>query len=395
MVVSDEDFDNIIFRLHGDPDQDDFYVLQQRTLTADHVNAGELFRKGEKIMLVTRNPNHRGEYSLWHHRDVSEASTWVYETSRSDENWTFPPIERNSWPTDILTAQGLSMPNVFGVGPDIVLHPKETTIKPLPSTKPDAAAGPDEDRQFAWKWREWVLARLLKEQKRGRRVDKVIAGRVGLGKRLRGDSSKHMSTQLSVMRGRSIEFRQDIKALANDTTPSDKLKSVVKTFPADVREYAAGLLSDSRSIIAELNEANRYSGDRLDGAAIRNAQTPLFVNALEGVHPARRGAILLSLWYSALTTPTTRGDISDQPVWGLPIVRDWMMEAYVYYGLTGQPTVTEEGTLVREDIVSFDDGTWHCTCTNCSTVKTTEKLKVLAWFHDHQNLCPDCVQEGA
>lgn len=394
LVVNDDDFDNIVFLLHGDPDQDDFYVNQQRTLTDDHVNAGESFNAGEKVMLITRNPNHRGEYSLWHHRDTAEESTWVYETGKHAENQTFPPLSRNQWPTDILTAQGLSMPTL--AGNCVTLHPKETVIKPLPSEEPNSAAGPDADRAFAWKWRSWVLGRLLKEQKAGRRVDKVIARRVGLGKRLRGDPTKHMSTQLTVMRGRAKEFRQNIKALANDTTPADSLTEVVKTFPDDVREYAAGLLSDSRSIIAEMNEQNRYSGEELDGAAIRNAQTPLFVDALGDIHPARRGAILLSLWYSALTTPTTRGDISDQPVWGLPTVRDWMMEAYVYYGLTGEPTVTDDGRLTRDEIVRFDNGVWHCTCTNCSTVKTTSKLKVLAWFHDHGNLCPDCnAQAGA
>jgi len=100
-VVSDEDWVNIVIPSHGGCDQDDFFMLRW-VMLIETLEPGQ----SNKRIIIHRNPNTRGEYSVW---KVLEDDWHPTYTRPNGDVITFPEISFEDAPLQILEALKLGV----------------------------------------------------------------------------------------------------------------------------------------------------------------------------------------------------------------------------------------------------------------------------------------------
>lgn len=406
-IVTDDDWIYTVVPSHGGCDEDDFFLLQQRTLTADRHYLSEEddaveFHEGDRVVLVTRNPNHRHEYTLW--RPIEgHFPTWVWHKHNGDQI-VYPPITNNNWPTQIITA---SDDPPAGTG--------EIELLDLPSTLGGGATR-DDDKDAVEEWRVEIRDHLFDLAKKGIRIDRTMAKRIkrpkdptkpmrGRNKETLKGTEKETSRRLKVMHSVKGHYEKRLKrwtqSRLEDPDPQVPpwLNTIVAQLTPQLKDMAANYVSRVR---AAQGEANSQTQDIVDEYGqgvqlnIRQIQEQVLVPMFDKPHWSRfdLNMLALAMWRSTLIRKTiTTQQYTDQVIMGTFVLEN-LTEALYMIGI-GSRIEIRHGALERVQDVKWmgpeEPSQWKTRCVDCGDWFLRKSITSLGMYWNNNQRCNSCA----
>jgi hypothetical protein len=400
-IVRDEDWIDIVIPSHGGCDFDDFFLMQQVTLTGDHWCADFQFGAGEQVILVTRNPNHRHEWSLWR-PILGHFPTWIW-TKHDGEEVSYPEIYNNNWPSQIIDA----------------VNDGEIELLNLPSMTGTGATR-DDDKDFVEEWREDIVSELFDLSAKGIRPDKTIAKRIR-----RPKDPRHPKGRQEYLKGRTGEPTKRLELMKSITGHYEKrltrwtqrrledpdpqlpewLGPICAQLTPDLKDMAANTVSRVRSA---QGEANRQTQDIIDefGAGVtlnvkeiqEHILKPLFNERLAHWSDFDRAMLALGMWRSTLIRKTiTTQQYTDQVIMGTFVLKH-LTQALYMLGIGSRVDVVY-GALERvQDVVwaGLDvPNQWDVRCVGCSRHFMLKSIGSLKKYWEADQFCNSCRTSAA
>lgn len=342
LVVSDEDWVNIIIPSHGGCDLDDFFVIRWVTFN------------GNKYILITRNPNARGEYSLWNYK---EGDWFPNHTTSKGEEISFPEITRKRWPKQILQA----------------LADGDTEYLKLPTeVSPDATL--DDDRLAVLNEQQNIVDRILAA---GKGVDPLLAKRTGIDD-LPLNYEAIFTRSKSIMAEEIVKYRKMVLDYSMELPIPTYLEELGNN---EMLAQAVTALKRSRSGQYYADQ-RQYDTDQEKKEALKKAQEdallPPFAATTDPVVHAR---FALALWYASRTTPTSKGKITDQPIFGTDVFH-YLLDGLLYLGIAKKPGYA---------LVNYEgNNEWTAKCKVCGKEFRLRDIQSLVRYHNANRTCKDC-----
>jgi len=411
-VVSDEDWENIVYASHGGCDLDDFFVIRWVTFEDDY-----------KI-IINRSPNARGEYSVWDY----VSNDWFPEHKKADGSMiSFPFLSTDLAPMQILDALEEGVTSYVQLPSETRERPVyagqqvydntsclksvaqvmeveggygqyELAVRALNSVDPFvfdevainsesavdafAQAGSAEDQRFIISDRDRILERI---------ITNFIAVDSYIGPRL-GNNNVLTSVERPISKLKLIT-RQVIEKYEN--TVRARLSMLEEpTWLAELGDNnhlpsARKLLRHSRNSMFMANrKVNEVTAPVTRGA--NEDQNDILAHFFAKIPAGKtRHKYALAFWHACWTTPTSSGKISDQPVFGTGVY-DYVLEALIYYGILFEPYVDPNGHVHRKSAMRYD-GNHNCVaiCTSCNE-ELTIPTSALDAYWEAQGCCRAC-----
>lgn len=412
-VVNDAHWEHQIIPTHGGCDLDDFFVLR---------------RDGDKC-IITRNPNARGEYTIF---------DTVYKWWKGSEDAR--PLTKKLRPTPILDALGagetkyLPLPSTIGKRLESPVRPYNTgdtitaisdamtveggygqysiALTALNSVTSAAhpveqvasedgvdaftQGGSSEDQQFVLQCAESLHNKLILT---GKGVDPLIKKRLPkeIQELIPTDPSGPIATMKRVMMDADKEFTKKLRAFTQGIEAPSFLEQIGGNH---LLTQAQAHLKGSRMAMWRAQGVKgltqREAVER--GLTIthpQDAEKVIFhftglVNLIEGIDDHHdRHLYVMALWYASFVTPTSKGKITDQAIFGTDVF-EHLTRALVYFGVAQDPYLDDMGHIVRDNSVKWDGGTWTITCKSCNTDYTGIGLPGVENFHANDGICKTC-----
>jgi hypothetical protein len=402
MVVNDDDWAEVIYFSHGDPDADDFFVVRWVTIN------------DERKIIVTRNPNHRGEYSVWDYVDGDWYPT--YKTAKGKEI-TFPKVARKAWPTQILDA----------------IKSGETTMKQLPTLDPNwmdpddpnRPATVNDDRGFVMEEVARINKLLVDE---GLPVDASMAMRLGnpnISKTGKGILSSSQATIRDVI---------DKKHLTNVRKVVRSLKEPqwLRIIGAHQKLYpkVANFLRHVKSTAGFEASLKVMSTDQIYDWEDKK-MLDWYLSIAGG--KADRAQHMMTMWHACWINKTEKGKVPDRYIFGtrlftysecaehgpLPkgkdsctedgcdetITHHWpLFEALEYFGISREPEMSDRyrkwsGQEWTQPVIyeGLRDKrpSWVLRCIGCGVTNVGAKRSQLEGYHAHDMKCRQCRENNS
>lgn len=411
-VVSNDDWENIVYDSHGGCDLDDFFVL--RWVTID----------GEPKIVINRSPNARGEYSIW---DYTEGDWFPTHTNSKDEEITFPDLSTEFAPMQILEALDKEITRYVPLPSETRIRAKnaghqiydntsclgaiakvmnieggygqyELAVRARNSQDPFtfdeiaiyseaavdafAQAALVEDQQFILADRDRIVSGIIESFIP---VDDYIGPRLG--------NNNIMTTPNGPISNLKIIIREVVERYQN--TVRAEISSLEE--PQFLIELGENRHIDTARMLLKHVRASMFvansTADAVTAQVTRGAnidQNDILVEYFAKIPEGRTcHDFAMAFWHACWTTPTSSGRITDQPVFGTEAY-EYVLEALIYFGIVHRPFVESDGTVDRHDLMSYD-GNHNCVaiCKACGEEKTIP-TKVLDSYWSQKGICQEC-----
>lgn len=413
-VVNDSHWVHQLIDTHGGCDLDDFFVIR---------------RDGDKAV-ITRNPNARGEYTEFDHvikwwkgseearpftrksrptpiLDAIGAGETSYAKLPSEVNPPAPSVVRmyNTGDTirdieSMMTVEGsygqYSLALMALNSTHLTRHPAEQ-VASEDGVDSFTQGGSADDQRFVTDMADTLLTRLVAQNKP---VDPLILKRLPkeIQELVTVDPDGPIATFKRVMMKAEEDFTKKLREFTQSIEVPHFLEVIGKN---NLRNQAVSVLRESRRAMWQADKRDldiREAQER--GITIHHPtdkERVIFhfegvLNLIEGIEDDHnRHLFVMALWHACLTTPTSRGKVTDQLVFGTKVL-DHLLAALVYFGIAEAPYLTDEGHVARTNNVKFQEGysTWSMTCTVCETTYDGGHIEGVRGFHDHDGVCKNC-----
>ena len=409
-VVNADDWVNIVVPNHGGPDQDDFFALRWVYDDDDNI-----------IVVATRNPNTRGEYSIWKPTDGDR----IPGVDSEEDLDRIPKYLKKRRPktiteavdageTNILEMPTASMPKseaeprrwhrndvrrmlqaAYEIG-DMNYGSVEVTVRAYNSATlvqhPNeqrgsedmidafVEAGHEVDRKAAIDYRD----HLLEEMKRqGMKIDPLLHKRLGDEDVLKaegGPLTELKGAMSDVISEHRVELRKFTKSLEIPVW----LRALAEhSGNAKVRSKCVTILKKVRSGMYNTTDSGRD---------IREAQENMLMPIIDEMNPTAKANFILVFWFVCLTQPTkTTKTISDQLIFGTRLFEVWL-EAMQLIGIARDPYVNDDGRIDYHEPgnVDFDGTVFTLTCNTCGASAERENPWTVLKFTRANHTCNGC-----
>lgn len=350
MVANDYDWEHVIVPSCGGCDADDFFVVRWVTI-ADR-----------KKIVITRNPNVRGEYVVL---DYVEGDWFPTHKLANGKEVTFPAITKKRWPTQILEA----------------LASGELSYTQLP-TKTDSEATLADDREAV----NQEVAEMVEAIKvSGKPVDRLIGSRLG-DKRIPLTDDAFISNAKRAMLDEIKSYRAKSKKYILGLRIPEYLTSLGNN---EFSDEARDTLVDSRWEMYQASQRGEVMFEAQDAIL-----TAWVMSKSEGYD---RAAAVMALWLKCRTVPTkSTGKLSDQPVFGGGVFshvdaegnHHWpFLDAMRFFGVDREPLASERGP---NPVEYMGNRMWEVTCPVCKTAYDGVQFPGLLSYYTNNGVCRNC-----
>lgn len=341
LVMNDLDWIHWIIASHGGCDLDDFFVIRWVTVN------------GEKKILITRNPNARGEYTLWNYK---EGDWFPTHTTSKGEVITFPAITKKRWPKQILKA----------------LEDGDTTYLKLPTeTDPDATL--EDDRLAVLNEQQNILSRILAS---GKGVDAAVANRLGVDDipvNYEGVISRSKTVMAEIITA-YIKRVYDFSLTLPIPTYLEELGN------NEMTKQAKELLMRSRRAMYNADHS-QYETEQDKKEAVKKAQEDILLPSFASTDRVVNARFALALWYACRTTPTSKGKITDQAIFGTDVF-DYLLDGLLYLGIAQKPGYAS--------VWYMGNHVWMAKCRVCGEEFDGLNIHQLVAYHNADRICKSC-----
>lgn len=403
MVLNDHDYVHRFINSHGGSDLDDFFGVMARTI------------KGEKKFIDYRNPNTRGEYTVW---DYVEGDWHPTYTTADGEEVSFPPLNKTQWPKQILealedgTTSYLELPSQ--VNPPVEESLRTFTVedaKNILKTAYDAEQaggyGSLELAIEAWFLTHGVTQYRAVMPNSEDAIDKFLdASAVEDQTALLGFKDTILEEVIAT--GKPVDIMvgtrlgREVKVPLTSNGPVSRIKRITEEvvldfekrlgqfirsleIPAFLEELgnnefltkATEVLRESRSAqwAADRKTLGMEERDRkIANLAAQNEVIMDFI--LSDEDPAARAQRIMAFWYATRTVRThTTQRINDQPVFGTKLFREdvedgepifHLLNALIYLGIANEIDADPDGNFITKRTVHYrGNKTWDVECREC------------------------------
>jgi hypothetical protein len=408
---------------HGGCDLDDFFLIQYVTY------------KGKKMLVLTRNPNTRGEYSFWPYHEGDWYPTYETVTGRVV---SFPPMTRTTWPKNVLQAveDGDVTFKKFPSDLNPIAYPDrgymtKDCVDQLTQSfnvKPALGAYAIGLRVFHTQHpthmlpEQYSLEDFIDKMTTSKLPEDIEAGEVAVQdlydvireKALEGKypdalMASHIKSladipynpngplaQLNRVKKEQLAWYDDeIDLFLRMQEPPEFLKDLGGTYRLDK------MITLLRSIRLEWANANTQSEREYPAATFgwrwQNIILPHILPILEreflNGHRQTNAEKLLTLWYACWMTPTTTtNEITDQLLFGTPLF-EHLIDALVYFGICKELEhdldATKGRIVLRQFVFYQGHKTFRVHCRNCDTNTVVDRDKLFT-YHENNGLCKNC-----
>lgn len=419
-VVSNHDWENVIMASHGGCDADDFFVLRKVKITGTTVDPEDNDR-----IIAHRNPNARGEYTVWRY-DADD--NWPQDKDDKG-NDVVVEVNMDQMPMQILDA--LSSGITRYVPLPSAVKPKGTAVKTIPydasvamskvtdymsidggygqyeialrahmTTDPFymiaetinsedavdafAQASDVDDQKFILDRAAELVTKLVVK---GMHVDPYIAGRLGSNK-----VPAAANGPIAALKSETITAANLYRELsAQYWFERSKMPWWLEALGQNeyLRPAKQLLTFMRRQMYLMSGTAPGADGLDLIKTATGNTDETVteFIASIDDEF--KRHKFVLAFWYACLTTPTSAGTISDQPVFATGAF-DHLLEALKFFGICAEPFVSAEGRIEHYDLCKIiDPETWEVTCRGCGK-QAQVQIAGLKTFWRHNMFCKSC-----
>jgi len=414
IVVNDIDWLEM-YRSHGGPDLDDFFVAYWRTIG-----------NTRKIVLV-RSPNDLGEYSIF---DYVEGD-WYPQMETHDGGFIlFPEVSNdpNLWAQRLSEAYELGEIIYTGLPSDA------DTTKPDPhpycyddvkylienNVASASCVGANVNARSLWaltkrehrKVQLTTMESCIDTGTQGGHQDDIqavhaearqIVDDIIADTTLKIDSYMWYTRFASIFKmpfspsrltsdthvSRANQFRKDAARSFNKMVRDYAQTHLVKNLNPVIHALGAKRLRAGYEVIRETRMQMYRMQTTGDQTLEYNSWQDVHKLMLEKIHEFKSDVdkfdFVLGMYSACFKAPTTAGGrITDQLVMN-PHIFPYLLNALRFYGLAFYINVDDEGQIVRNKV-----NEWELECKVCGVIKTTDNPTILQSYHTHLGVCMEC-----